>query len=142
MKKQSQGKATHFGVFGSTSLPEKDVKKLRDELAETKAQWKELQVVKRIPIPKQACQRLCSHTHTYTHTIFLVHIAIAHSHTHMHTHACKWMCLSLCSLLCVWLCLCRFHCLCLTAFNFACLLSSICPADVGMPIACRCHARV
>ena len=59
MKKQSQGKATHFGVFGSTSLPEKDVKKLRDELAETKAQWKELQVVKRIPIPKQACERLC-----------------------------------------------------------------------------------
>ena len=48
MKKQSQGKATHFGVFGSTSLSEKDVKKLRDELAETKAQWKELQVVKRM----------------------------------------------------------------------------------------------
>ena len=59
MKKQSHGKATHFGVFGSTSLPEKDVKKLRDELAETKAQWKELQVVKRILIPKQACERLC-----------------------------------------------------------------------------------
>ena len=59
MKKQSQGKATHFGVFGSTSLPEKDVKKLRDELAETKAQWKELQVVKRILISKQACERLC-----------------------------------------------------------------------------------
>jgi hypothetical protein len=51
MKKQSQGKATHFGVFGSTSLPEKDVKKLRDELAETKAQWKELQVT-----------RTCEHT--------------------------------------------------------------------------------
>ena len=81
MKKQSQGKATHFGVFGSTSLPEKDVKKLRDELAETKAQWKELQVVKRILISKQACERLCVCVCVCVH-------ACAHRHGHGNTHIC------------------------------------------------------
>ena len=88
MKKQSQGKATHFGVFGSTSLPEKDVKKLRDELAETKAQWKELQVTR-------TCEHTVTHnTHTRKHTLSLssalslslfVSLSLSLFHTHTHT---------------------------------------------------------
>ena len=87
MKKQSQGKATHFGVFGSTSLPEKDVKKLRDELAETKAQWKELQVT-------CTCEHRVTHT-THTHANILclslplslsVSLSLSLTHTHIHTH--------------------------------------------------------
>jgi hypothetical protein len=90
MKKQSQGKATHFGVFGSTSLPEKEVKKLRDELAETKAQWKELQVTRTCE-HTQHTHITHTHTQTYSFSLFraralslLLSLSLSLSHTHTH----------------------------------------------------------